>query len=97
MCSSDLAIFGQGLWTIGGSIVAFLVGQLIDVSIFHRIRAMTGVPPVRPGTRLAVGVVVHDGRICLTTLCDRRTLGDSAPGELSEMIHAEVEACAAAL
>jgi uncharacterized integral membrane protein (TIGR00697 family) len=36
------AIFGQGLWTIGGSVVAFLIGQLIDVSIFHRIRRRTG-------------------------------------------------------
>jgi len=35
-------IFGQGMWTIAGSIVAFLVGQLIDVTVFHRIRAMTG-------------------------------------------------------
>ncbi len=34
--------FGQGLWTIGGSLVAFLVGQLIDVGIFHRIREATG-------------------------------------------------------
>lgn len=35
-------IFGQGMWTIVGSIVAFLVGQLVDVTIFHRIRAVTG-------------------------------------------------------
>jgi uncharacterized integral membrane protein (TIGR00697 family) len=35
-------VFGQGLWTIGGSIVAFLIGQLIDVAIFHRILRMTG-------------------------------------------------------
>jgi queuosine precursor transporter len=35
-------VFGQGLWTIGGSIVAFLVGQLIDVAIFHRILRITG-------------------------------------------------------
>ena len=35
-------VFGQGLWTIGGSLTAFLVGQLIDVGIFHRIRAATG-------------------------------------------------------
>jgi uncharacterized integral membrane protein (TIGR00697 family) len=35
-------IFGQGLWTIWGSIIAFLVGQLIDVAIFHRILRMTG-------------------------------------------------------
>lgn len=36
------AIFGQGLWSIGGSIVAFLLGQLIDVQVFHRIRNATG-------------------------------------------------------
>ncbi len=36
------AIFGQGMWTIAGSVVAFLVGQLIDVSVFHRIREATG-------------------------------------------------------
>lgn len=35
-------IFGQGMWTIAGSITAFLVGQLIDVTVFHRIRNMTG-------------------------------------------------------
>ena len=35
-------IFGQGLWTIGGSVTAFLVGQLVDVAVFHRIRAATG-------------------------------------------------------
>lgn len=36
------AVFGQGLWTIGGSVIAFLLGQLIDVSVFHRIRRATG-------------------------------------------------------
>ena len=36
------AIFGQGLWTIAGSLVAFIVGQLVDVSVFHRIRRATG-------------------------------------------------------
>jgi len=36
------AIFGQGLWTIWGSVIAFLIGQLIDVSIYHRIRRATG-------------------------------------------------------
>jgi uncharacterized integral membrane protein (TIGR00697 family) len=35
-------IFGQGMWTIGGSLVAFLIGQLVDVSVFHRIRNLTG-------------------------------------------------------
>ncbi len=35
-------IFGQGLWTIGGSVTAFLVGQLTDVAVFQRIRGATG-------------------------------------------------------
>lgn len=41
----DLAfrkIFGQGLWIIIGSLVAFLVGQLVDVLVFHRIKKWTG-------------------------------------------------------
>ncbi|MCC6757029.1 MAG: queuosine precursor transporter [Arenimonas sp.] len=36
------AIFGQGLWTIWGSVIAFLIGQLVDVSVFTRIRRATG-------------------------------------------------------
>jgi queuosine precursor transporter len=35
-------VFGQGLWTIAGSVTAFLIGQLIDVAIFQRIRRLTG-------------------------------------------------------
>ncbi len=35
-------ILGQGLWIILGSITAFLVSQLIDVSIFHWIKKKTG-------------------------------------------------------
>jgi hypothetical protein len=36
------AVFGQGMWTIAGSLVAFLLGQFIDVAVFHRIRRATG-------------------------------------------------------
>ena len=36
------AIFGQGMWIIFGSLVAFLVSQIVDVTIFHRIKAATG-------------------------------------------------------
>jgi uncharacterized integral membrane protein (TIGR00697 family) len=36
------AIFGQGLWIIAGSLVAFLIGQLVDVFVFHFIRSFTG-------------------------------------------------------
>ena len=35
-------IFGQGLWIIIGSIIAFLIGQILDVVVFHRIKKMTG-------------------------------------------------------
>jgi len=35
-------IFGQGTWIIIGSIIAFLVGQLLDVFVFHRIKKVTG-------------------------------------------------------
>jgi hypothetical protein len=36
------SILGQGLWIIIGSITAFLLGQLIDVTIFHWIKKRTG-------------------------------------------------------
>ncbi len=35
-------IFGQGLWVIGGSLTAFMIGQLLDVTIYHRVRRRTG-------------------------------------------------------
>ncbi len=35
-------IFGQGLWIIAGSVIAFLIGQLIDVMTFQRIKRITG-------------------------------------------------------
>ncbi len=35
-------IFGQGMWIIVGSITAFLVGQIVDVMIFHNIKRFTG-------------------------------------------------------
>lgn len=35
-------IFGQGLRIIIGSLVAFLVGQLVDVFVFQRLRKFTG-------------------------------------------------------
>ncbi|MEM9820646.1 MAG: queuosine precursor transporter [Bacteroidota bacterium] len=35
-------IFGQGMWIIVGSIVAFIFGQIIDAMVFHRLRIYTG-------------------------------------------------------
>ena len=42
MQAAFVAIFGQGMWIIFGSLVAFLVSQLVDVYIFHRIKRATG-------------------------------------------------------
>jgi len=36
------AIFGQGMWIIVGSLIAFLVSQLVDVYVFHKIKQRTG-------------------------------------------------------
>jgi queuosine precursor transporter len=35
-------IFGQGMWIIMGSVTAFLVSQIVDVTVFHRIKRATG-------------------------------------------------------
>jgi uncharacterized integral membrane protein (TIGR00697 family) len=42
MQAAFAGIFGQGLWVIGGSLVAFLIGQLLDVTVYHRVRRLTG-------------------------------------------------------
>ncbi len=42
MQNAFTAIFGQGMWIIFGSIVAFLVSQIVDVTVFHRIKKITG-------------------------------------------------------
>lgn len=35
-------IFGQGMWIIFGSLTAFLVSQIVDVTVFHKIKKATG-------------------------------------------------------
>lgn len=42
MPSAFNSIFGQGMWIIVGSLVAFLISQIIDVTVFHRIKRITG-------------------------------------------------------
>lgn len=37
-----LAVFGQSMWIIVGSITAFLVSQVIDVTLFHFLKNKTG-------------------------------------------------------
>jgi hypothetical protein len=36
------SIFGQGMWIIFASITAFLVSQIVDVTVFHKIKKITG-------------------------------------------------------
>lgn len=42
MSNAFNAIFGQGMWIIAASITAFLISQIVDVTIFHRIKKVTG-------------------------------------------------------
>ena len=42
MQNSFKAIFGQSNWIIIASLVAFLIGQFIDVTVFHKLRKITG-------------------------------------------------------
>lgn len=35
-------VFGQGMWIIVGSMIAFMIGQLVDVTVFHNIKNRTG-------------------------------------------------------
>ena len=35
-------VFGQSMWIIVGSLIAFLVSQIVDVATFHRIKSATG-------------------------------------------------------
>jgi len=36
------SVLGQGLWIIVGSLVAFLIGQLVDALVFRKIKEWTG-------------------------------------------------------
>ena len=36
------SIFGQGMWIIFASLVAFMVSQIVDVTVFHKIKKVTG-------------------------------------------------------
>jgi uncharacterized integral membrane protein (TIGR00697 family) len=42
MSDSYNAVFGQGLMIILGSLVAFLVGQIVDATIFSKLKEKTG-------------------------------------------------------
>ena len=42
MSNAFNAVFGQGMWIIFASITAFLISQIVDVTVFHRIKKVTG-------------------------------------------------------
>lgn len=42
MQSAFSKVFGQGLWIICGSLVAFLIGQVLDAFVFKKIKQITG-------------------------------------------------------
>jgi uncharacterized integral membrane protein (TIGR00697 family) len=42
MSTAFNSIFGQGMWIIFASITAFLASQIVDVTVFHRIKKVTG-------------------------------------------------------
>jgi uncharacterized integral membrane protein (TIGR00697 family) len=42
MSNAFNSIFGQGMWIIFASITAFLVSQIVDVTVFHKIKKITG-------------------------------------------------------
>jgi len=68
-----------------------------DLPADLRITSIAGVPPIRPGTRLAIGVGIYDGQLRLSTLCDERALGRAAATLLPALIRDEVLGCAATL
>lgn len=42
MQAAFAGVFGQGLWIIVGSLVAFLVGQIVDALVFKKVKERTG-------------------------------------------------------
>lgn len=40
--SAYKGVLGQGMWIIIGSLSAFLIGQVLDVYVFHKIKNITG-------------------------------------------------------
>lgn len=42
MQAAFAGVFGQGMWIIVGSLIAFLVGQIIDALVFRKVKKQTG-------------------------------------------------------
>lgn len=63
MQSAFSNVFGQGMWIIVGSLVAFLVGQILDAYVFYRVRKWTGDKRIwlRATLSTAVSQIVDSG------------------------------------
>jgi uncharacterized integral membrane protein (TIGR00697 family) len=61
-------IFGQGMWIIVGSLVAFLVSQLVDVFVFQKIKKVTGEKNLVKSYRFYTNISV-DRQFCSTHHC----------------------------
>ena len=57
-----------------------------NVAADLQVTGMWAVPPVRPGTRAAVGVTTYGGRLHIAVLCDTKSLGHNATAALALMI-----------
>ena len=62
-----------------------------------QVTGMWGVPPIRPGTRAAVGVTTYGGRLHIAVLCDTQSLGPNAAAAIALMIQPALQHAAGGL
>lgn len=62
-----------------------------------RLTAIVGVPPLRPRTRAAIGVVTYAGSLRLTVMADERSIGSGASARLAARLREAVLGMAAAV
>lgn len=62
-----------------------------------RLTAILGIPPLRPRTRLGVGIVTYGGSLRLAVVADERRLGANATALLASRLRDEVVGVAAAV
>ena len=70
-------ILGQGSWIIIGSLTAFLIGQILDVFIFHSIKRVTGEKAIYSCSFIAtddLGALYPDGSFEITGRLDNSDL-----------------------
>ena len=68
-----------------------------NVAADLQVTGMWGVPPIRPGTRAAVGVTTYGGRLHIAVLCDTQSLGPNAAAAMALMIQDALQHAAGGL